>query len=56
MLRALMHAASGGLHAGRVTDADAERALVDTIVGALSGAGGDRCGLATRRAPRTEIG
>jgi AcrR family transcriptional regulator len=37
MLLALMHAASGELHAGRVTDTDAEPALVATIVGALSG-------------------
>ena len=37
MLLALMHAASGELHAGNVTDADAEPALVDTILGALNG-------------------
>jgi TetR/AcrR family transcriptional repressor of mexCD-oprJ operon len=37
MLLALMHAASGELHAGNVTDTDAETALVDTILGALSG-------------------
>jgi AcrR family transcriptional regulator len=37
MLLALMHAASGELHAGNVTDADAELALVDTILGAVSG-------------------
>jgi AcrR family transcriptional regulator len=36
MLLALMHAASGELRAGNVTDADAEPALVDTIVGAVS--------------------
>jgi AcrR family transcriptional regulator len=35
MLLALMHAASGELHAGHVTDADAESALVDTIIGAV---------------------
>ena len=38
MLLALMHAASGELHAGNVTDTDAEPALVDTILGAVSGA------------------
>jgi TetR/AcrR family transcriptional regulator, mexCD-oprJ operon repressor len=37
MLLALMHAASGELHAGRVTDADAEAALVETILGAVRG-------------------
>jgi TetR/AcrR family transcriptional repressor of mexCD-oprJ operon len=37
MLLALMHAASGELHAGNVTDTDAETALVDTILGALIG-------------------
>jgi AcrR family transcriptional regulator len=37
MLLALIHAASGELHAGHVTDADAEPALVATILGALSG-------------------
>ena len=37
MLLALMHAASGELRAGSVTDADAERALIDTILGAVSG-------------------
>jgi AcrR family transcriptional regulator len=37
MLLALMHAASGELHAGNVTDADAEPALVDTILGAVIG-------------------
>jgi AcrR family transcriptional regulator len=37
MLLALMHAASGELHAGTVADADAEPALVDTILGAVSG-------------------
>src|SRR3954470_8882464 len=35
MLMALMHAASGELSAGRVNDADAEPALVATILGAL---------------------
>jgi AcrR family transcriptional regulator len=38
MVLALMHAASGELHAGNVTDTDAEPALVDTILGAVSGA------------------
>jgi hypothetical protein len=33
---ALMHAASGELGAGRVADADAERALIATILGAVS--------------------
>lgn len=37
MLLALVHAASGELQAGRVTDADAEPALVATVLGALSG-------------------
>ena len=37
MLLALMHAASGELHAGHVTDSDAEPALVATVLGALSG-------------------
>jgi AcrR family transcriptional regulator len=36
MLLALIHAASGELHAGHVTDADAEPALVATILGAVS--------------------
>jgi AcrR family transcriptional regulator len=36
MLMALMHAASGELGAGRVTDADAATALVATILGAVS--------------------
>jgi AcrR family transcriptional regulator len=36
MLMALMHAASGELGAGRVTDTDAEPALIATILGALS--------------------
>jgi TetR/AcrR family transcriptional repressor of mexCD-oprJ operon len=36
MLIALMHAASGELGAGRVNDADAEPALVATILGAVS--------------------
>jgi AcrR family transcriptional regulator len=36
MLLALMHAASGELGAGRVTDADAATALVATILGAVS--------------------
>jgi AcrR family transcriptional regulator len=36
MLIALMHAASGELRAGRVTEADAEPALIATILGALS--------------------
>jgi TetR/AcrR family transcriptional regulator, mexCD-oprJ operon repressor len=36
MLMALMHAASGELGAGRVTDADAEPALIAAILGALS--------------------
>ena len=36
MLMALMHAASGELRAGHVTDADAEPALVATILGALN--------------------
>jgi AcrR family transcriptional regulator len=36
MVMALMHAASGELGAGRVTDADAESALIATILGALS--------------------
>ena len=35
MLMALMHAASGELRAGRVNEADAEPALVDTILGAV---------------------
>jgi hypothetical protein len=34
---ALAHAGSGELHAGRVSDADAEAALVATVLGALSG-------------------
>lgn len=37
MVLALMHAASGELQAGHVTDTDAEPALVDTILGAVSG-------------------
>ena len=37
MLLALVHAASGELQAGRVTEADAEPALVATVLGALSG-------------------
>ena len=37
MLLALTHAASAELQAGRVTDTEAEPALVDTILGALSG-------------------
>jgi AcrR family transcriptional regulator len=37
MLLALIHAASGELHAGHVTDAEAEPALVATILGALTG-------------------
>jgi len=37
MLLALVHAASGELHAGRATDGDAEPALVATVLGALSG-------------------
>jgi hypothetical protein len=37
MLLALIHAASGELHAGHVTDRDAEPALVATVLGALSG-------------------
>ena len=36
MLLALMHAASGELRAGHVTDTDAEPALVDIVLGALS--------------------
>jgi AcrR family transcriptional regulator len=36
MLMALMHAASGELRAGHVTDDDAEPALVATILGALN--------------------
>jgi TetR/AcrR family transcriptional regulator, mexCD-oprJ operon repressor len=36
MLMALMHAASGELEAGRVADADAERALIATSLGAVS--------------------
>jgi AcrR family transcriptional regulator len=36
MLMALMHAASGELHAGHVTDGDAGPALVATILGALN--------------------
>jgi AcrR family transcriptional regulator len=36
MLMALMHAASGELRAGHVTDADGEPALVATILGALN--------------------
>jgi AcrR family transcriptional regulator len=39
MLLALIHAASGELRAGRVGHAEAEEALVATILGALSGAG-----------------
>ena len=39
MLLALVHAASGELHAGHVTDGDAEAALVATILGALSASG-----------------
>jgi AcrR family transcriptional regulator len=38
MLMALIHAASGELGAGRVTDAEAEAALVATALGAVSGA------------------
>ena len=37
MLLALIHAASGELGAGRVDDADAEPALVATVLGALTG-------------------
>jgi AcrR family transcriptional regulator len=37
MIMALMHAASGEVGAGRVTDAEAEPALVATILGAVSG-------------------
>jgi len=37
MLLALVHAASGELQAERVSDADAEPALVATVLGALSG-------------------
>jgi AcrR family transcriptional regulator len=37
MLIALMHAASSEVHAGNVTDADAETALVTAILGALTG-------------------
>lgn len=47
MLMALMHAASGELRAGHVTDADAETALVGTTLGALEG--GRRSSTATRR-------
>jgi AcrR family transcriptional regulator len=39
MLLALVHAASGELQAERVSDADAEPALVATVLGALSGGG-----------------
>jgi AcrR family transcriptional regulator len=42
MLMALMHAASGELSAGRVHDADAEQALVATILGAVSARHGAR--------------
>jgi hypothetical protein len=34
-----VHAASGELRAGRMTDADAGSALVATILGALNGGG-----------------
>ena len=37
MLLALMHAASGELRVGRVSDAEAEPALVTTVLGALGG-------------------
>jgi TetR/AcrR family transcriptional regulator, mexCD-oprJ operon repressor len=37
MLMALVHAASGELGAGRVTEADAEPALVATVLGAVTG-------------------
>jgi hypothetical protein len=36
MLLALVHAASGEIQAERVSDADAEPALVDTVLGAVS--------------------
>ena len=36
MVLALIHAASGELRAGRVTDTDAERALIPTVLGAVS--------------------
>jgi AcrR family transcriptional regulator len=39
MLMALIHAASGELHAGHVTDADAGPALVATVLGALNAGG-----------------
>jgi TetR/AcrR family transcriptional regulator, mexCD-oprJ operon repressor len=38
MVLALIHAASGELGARRVTDADAERALIGTVLGAVSAA------------------
>jgi len=37
MVLALVHAASGELGAGRVTDTEAERALIPTVLGAVSG-------------------
>ncbi len=54
MLLALMHAPSGELRAGRVADVDAEPALVDTILGAVRGAGDDgaRLGRLVRRRRR----
>jgi TetR/AcrR family transcriptional repressor of mexCD-oprJ operon len=39
MLLALIHAASGELRAARIPDADAEAALVATVLGAVSGDG-----------------
>jgi hypothetical protein len=36
MLMALIHAASGELGAGRMTDTDAEPALVATVLGAVT--------------------
>jgi AcrR family transcriptional regulator len=39
MLLALVHAASAELRAGRVAEADAERALVTTVLGAVRGPG-----------------
>ena len=54
MLLALTHAFSGELRAERVADVDAEPALVDTILGAVRGAGDDgaRLGRWVRRRRR----
>jgi hypothetical protein len=37
MLMAVIHAASGELRAGRVPEADAEPAVVETVLGAVVG-------------------